>query len=163
MFWLKRIRTVLLITMPILLCAGCSGIDTLSDNLKGGVEQLGDGVAIGQSNALITPYQSFDGTRTSDNDNFIATYNATVIGFNGKDILVADTDLKKKECREVTVDYNFQPDSGICQLIYISPSLEEKVLSENGNGNVKVQLQKGANYIGISGTDYSGTIQLTVE
>ena len=52
---------------------------------------------------------------------------------------------------------------GKCQLIYISPDLEEQVLSESSSGSVAVQLQVGANYIGITGTDYSGTIQITVE
>lgn len=47
--------------------------------------------------------------------------------------------------------------------IYISPDLEEQVLSESSSGSVAVQLQVGANYIGITGTDYSGTIQITVE
>ena len=37
-------------------------LDRLSENLKDGAEQL--------SNALITPYQSFEGSRTSDNDFF---------------------------------------------------------------------------------------------
>ena len=39
----------------------------------------------------------------------------------------------------------------------------DMVLAENGNGIVKVQLEAGANYIGITGVDYAGTIQITVE
>ena len=120
-------------------------------------------MVIGKSNALITPYQSFEGSRTSDSDAFQATYDASVEGFNGQDILVADTDLKENECREITIQYSFDVQSGNCQLIYISPELEEKVLSESDSGSVTVQLQAGANYIGITGTDYSGTIQITVE
>ena len=109
------------------------------------------------------PYQSFEGSRTSDNDTFQATYNASVTGFNGQDILVADTDLKENECREIVIQYQFDSLDGKCQLIYISPDLEEQVLSESSSGSVAVQLQVGANYIGITGTDYSGTIQITVE
>ena len=108
-------------------------------------------------------YQSFEGSRTSDNDTFQATYNASVTGFNGQDILVADTDLKENECREIVIQYQFDSLDGKCQLIYISPDLEEQVLSESSSGSVAVQLQVGANYIGITGTDYSGTIQITVE
>ena len=153
----------MLITLIALSCVACSGFDTLSDNLKGGVDRLSDDVAIGKSNALIIPYQSFEGSRTSDNDAFLATYDAAVIGFNGQDILVANTDLKEKECREITVTYDFSSTSGMCQLIYISPDLEETVLSESKNGNVTVKLQEGANYIGIVGSDYTGTIRLAVE
>ena len=120
-------------------------------------------MVIGKSNALITPYQSFEGSRTSNNDTFQATYDASVTGFDGQDILVADTDLKENECREITIQYSFDVQSGNCQLIYISPKLEETVLTENENGSVTVQLQEGANYIGITGTDYSGTIQIAVE
>ena len=80
-------------------------IDRLSDNLKDGAEQLSDDVVIGKSNALITPYQSFEGSRTSDNDAFQATYDASVTGFDGQDILVADTNLPENECREVTIQY----------------------------------------------------------
>lgn len=61
------------------------------------------------------------------------------------------------------VQYQFDSLDGSCQLIYISPDLEEKVLSESASGSVAVQLQAGANYIGITGTDYSGAIQITVE
>ena len=109
-----------------------------------------------------TPYQSFEGSRTSDNDAFLATYDASVTGFNGQDILVADTDLKENECREIVIRYQFDSLDGDCQLIYISPDLEEQVLSESASGSVAVQLQAGANYIGITGTDYSGAIQITV-
>ena len=85
------------------------------------------------------------------------------ICFDGQDILVADTDLNENDCREVTVQYSFDGQSGNCQLIYISPDLEEKVLSDSSSGSVAIQLQAGANYIGITGTDYSGSIQITVE
>lgn len=151
-----------LIAVSLLACTACSGLDRLSENLKEGAEQLGDDVVIGKSNALITPYQSFEGSRTSDNDAFLATYDASVTGFNGQDILVADTDLKENECREIVIRYQFDSLDGDCQLIYISPDLEEQVLSESASGSVAVQLQAGANYIGITGTDYSGAIQITV-
>ena len=152
-----------LIAVSLLACTACSGLDRLSENLKEGAEQLGDDVVIGKSNALITPYQSFEGSRTSDNDAFLATYDASVTGFNGQDILVADTDLKENECREVVIRYQLDSLDGNCQLIYISPDLEEQVFSESASGSVAVQLQAGANYIGITGTDFSGTIQITVE
>lgn len=152
-----------LIILSLLSCTACSGLERLSDNLRDGAEQLSDDVVIGKSNALITPYQSFEGSRTSDSDAFQATYDASVVGFDGQDILVADTDLKENECREITIQYSFDVQSGNCQLIYISPELEEKVLSKSGGGSVTVQLQAGANYIGINGTDYSGTIQIAVE
>ena len=152
-----------LIAVTLLACTACSGLERLSDNLKVGAEQLSDDVVIGKSNALITPYQSFKGSRTSDGDAFQANYNASVMGFDGQDILVADTDLKENECREVNIQYSFDVQSGNCQLIYISPELEEKVLSESNSGSVIVQLQAGANYIGIIGTDYSGVIQIIVE
>ena len=151
-----------LIAVSLLACTACSGLDRLSENLREGAEQLGDDVVIGKSNALITPYQSFEGSRTSDNDAFLATYDASVTGFNGQDILVADTDLKENECREIVIRYQLDFLDGNCQLIYISPDLEEQVLSESASGSVAVQLQAGANYIGITGTDYSGAIQITV-
>lgn len=124
---------------------------------------MSDDVVIGKSNALVTPYQSSEGSRTSDNDAFLSTYDASVTGFNGQHILVVDTDLKENECREIVIRYQFDSLDGECQLIYISPDLEEQVLSESARGNVTVQLQEGANYIGITGTYYSGTIQVTVE
>lgn len=160
---IRKIFGCCLIAVTLLACTACSGLDTLSENLKDGAAQLSDDVVIGKSNALVTPYQSFEGSRTSDSDTFQATYDASVEGFDGQDILVADTDLKENECREITIQYSFDVQSGNCQLIYISPELEEKVLSESDSGSVTVQLQAGANYIGITGTDYSGTIQITVE
>ena len=163
---MRRIGKILgccLIAISLLACTACSGLDRLSENLKDGAEQLGDDVVIGKSNALITPYQSFEGSRTSDSYAFQATYDASVMGFDGQDILVADTDLKENECREITIQYSFDVQSGNCQLIYISPELKETVLAENENGSVTVQLQEGANYIGISGTDYSGSIQIAIE
>ena len=152
-----------LIAVSLLAFTACSGLDRLSENLREGAEQLGDDVVIGKSNALITPYQSFEGSRTSDNDFFRATYDASVTGFNGQDILVADTDLKENECREIVIRYQLDSLDGNCQLIYISPDLEEQVLFESASGSVAVQLQAGANYIGITGIDFSGTIQITVE
>ena len=152
-----------LIAVSLLAFTACSGLDRLSENFKDGAEQLSNDVVIGKSNALITPYQSFEGSRTSDNDFFRATYDASVTGFNGQDILVADTDLKENECREIVIRYQLDFLDGNCQLIYISPDLEEQVLFESASGSVAVQLQAGANYIGITGIDFSGTIQITVE
>ena len=154
---MRKIIGCCLIAVSLLACTACSGLDRLSENLREGAEQLGDDVVIGKSNALITPYQSFEGSRTSDNDAFLATYDASVTGFN---VLVADTDLKENECREIVIRYQFDSLDGDCQLIYISPDLEEQVLSESASGSVAVQLQAGANYIGIIGTDYSGAIQI---
>lgn len=160
---IRKIFGCCLIAVTLLACTACSGLDRLNENLKDGVAQLSDDVVIGKNNALITPYQSFEGSRTSDSDAFQATYDASVTGFDGQDILVADTDLKENECREVKIQYSFDVQSGNCQLIYISPELEEKVLSESDSGSVTVQLQTGANYIGIVGTDYSGAIQVAIK
>lgn len=147
----------------LLSCTACSGFDKLADSLKSGVEQVGSNVAIGKSNALITPYQSFNGKRTSDNTAFLATYDAAVNGFDGQDILVGNTDLKSNDCRKITVHYSFDTISGACRLVYIDPELEENVLAENGDGSVTIQLKSGANYIGLYGADYDGIIRITVE
>ena len=159
----RKILVGLLAGVLVFSCTACSGLEGLADNLKEGVEQVGDNVTIGKSNALITPYQSFDGERTSDNIAFQATYDAAVTGFDGQDILVANTDLKGKDCHEITIHYNFSPVFGTCRLVYIDPELEETILAENGDGMVTVQLKAGANYIGIYGIDYEGTVQITVE
>lgn len=119
----RKSLTILLAVLLIFSCTACSWLDTLTDNLKGGVEQLGDNVAIGRSSALITPYQSFDGKRTSDNTAFTATYSADVSGFNGQDILVGNTGLKGSKYREITIHYEFDIVTGQCQLIYIDPKL----------------------------------------
>lgn len=157
----RAFAAILLVSMA-LCCTACSGLEALSDSLKNGAEELGDSVAIGKSNALITPYQSFEGGRTSDNSAFLATYNATVSGFDGQDILVADTDLAEKDCKEIMITYHFNSTAGKCQLIYISPDLETEVLADSGNGSTKIQLQAGANYIGIVGDNYDGTIQIEI-
>ncbi len=57
----KKGLMILLVGMLLLSCTACSGMESLTDGLKGGVKQFGDNVAIGKSKALITPYQSFDG------------------------------------------------------------------------------------------------------
>ena len=160
---MRKIIGCCLVAVSLLSCTACSGLNRLSENLKDGAEQLSDDVVIGISNALITPYQSFEGSRTSDNDAFRATYNASVTGFNGQYILVADTKLKENECRKIVIRYKFDSLDEDCKLIYISPNLKEQVLSESASGSVTVQLQTGANYIGITGTDYSGAIHITVE
>ena len=140
---IRKIFGCCLIAVTLLACTACSGLDRLNENLKDGVAQLSDDVVIGKSNALITPYQSFEGSRTSDSDAFQATYDASVTGFDGQDILVADTDLKENECREVKIQYSFDVQSGNCQLIYISPELEEKVLSESDSGSVLSNFKRG--------------------
>lgn len=57
-------------------------------------------MAIGKSNALITPYQSFSGSRTSDNDGFTVSFEGDVESFNEQDILVGHTNVKKNfECK----------------------------------------------------------------
>ena len=50
---------LLLVSGIIFSCTACSRLDFFADNLKSGAKQLNNDVAIGKSNALITPYQSF--------------------------------------------------------------------------------------------------------
>lgn len=156
MEFFKKGPAIFIAGIMLLSCTACSGLDKLADGLKSGVEQVG-------SNALITPYQSFDGKRVSDNAGFLATYDAAVNGFDGQDILVGNTALKSNDCRKITVHYSFDTISGVCRLVYIDPELEENVLAENGDGSVTVQLKSGANYIGLYGAGYDGTIRITVE
>lgn len=161
--YFKKGLMILLVVMLLFSCTACSGLENLADGLKGGVEQLGDNVVSGKSNALITPYKSFDGVRTSDHTTFLATYDATVAGFDGQDILVGNTNLKGNSCRKITIHYAFTTVSGTCRLIYIDPELKETVLAENGDGSVTVQLESGANYIGLYGNNYEGAIQISME
>lgn len=138
MEFFKKKLAFLLIGIMILSCTACSGLENLADGLRSGAEQVGDNVVIGKSNALITPYQSFDGNRTSDNAAFLATYDASVSGFDGQDILVGNTDLKGSDCREITIRYSFDTVSGGCRLVYTDPDLKENVLAENGGGSITV-------------------------
>ncbi len=144
-------------------CTACSGLDSFADNLKSGVEQLGNNVTTGKSNALITPYQSFVGSHKSDNDNFTADFEGSVESFNGQDILVGNPDVEENSCREIIVNYEFDTEKGCCKLIYLDSDLEEKVLAESGKGETTLKLQTGANYIGLIGEDYQGHIQITVQ
>ena len=84
MEFFKKGPAIFIAGIMLLSCTACSGLDKLADGLKSGVEQVGSNVAIGKSNALITPYQSFDGKRVSDNAGFLATYDAAVNGFDGR-------------------------------------------------------------------------------
>lgn len=60
---MRKIIGCCLIAVSLLSCTACSGLNRLNENLKDGAEQLSDDVVIGISNALITPYQSFEGSR----------------------------------------------------------------------------------------------------
>lgn len=131
MEFFKKGSAIFIAGIMLLSCTACSGLDKLADGLKSGVEQVGSNVAIGKSNALITPYQSFDGKRVSDNAGFLATYDAAVNGFDGQDILVGNTALKSNDCRKITVHYSFDTISGVCRLVYIDPELEENVRPAN--------------------------------
>ena len=163
MKFIKKGFVILLVVILLSFCTACAGMEGLADGLKDGVEQLDVNVTIGKSNALITPYQSFNGRRTSDNTAFQATYDAIVTGFDGQDILIGNTDLKVKDCHEIMINYSFDSISGTCQLVYINPKLEETILAENGKGGTTIQLTSGANYVGLYGANYEGAIQITVE
>ena len=138
MEFFKKGPAIFIAGIMLLSCTACSGLDKLADGLKSGVEQVGSNVAIGKSSALITPYQSFDGKRVSDNAGFLATYDAAVNGFDGQDILVGNTALKSNDCRKITVHYSFDTISGVCRLVYIDPELEENVRLFKGDGGQKI-------------------------
>ena len=114
----KKRLTILFAGAFLISCSSCSGLDILNEHLKSGVKDLGNNVAIGKSNALITPYISFDGIRTSDNTAFQASYNASVSGFDGQDILVGNSDLKDKDCRDLTINYTFDSKKAAIKRIF---------------------------------------------
>ena len=68
MKFIKKGFVILLVVILLSFCTACAGMEGLADGLKDGVEQLDVNVTIGKSNALITPYQSFNGSRTSDHN-----------------------------------------------------------------------------------------------
>lgn len=83
-------------------------MEHLADGLKGGAKAFDDNAAIGKSNALMMAYQTFDGK------SFQATYDVIVIGFDGRVLLIGNTNLKIKDCREVTIHYSFKHIFGTC-------------------------------------------------
>lgn len=54
MKFFKKGSAIFIAGIMLLFCTVCSGLDKLADGLKSGVEQVGNNVAIGKSNALIT-------------------------------------------------------------------------------------------------------------
>lgn len=141
--------------------AGCSLLDNLNkdevlDRYNNMIQSVG-------SKAL-TKDRALKGERSFGTDQYVGTYTAEYKNFSKKEVLFGGTSIERDTGKTAKVTCKLDITEGTAQLFYISGSNEPEILMEaSGEYSETIELKDGGSYFGISGEDFTGSVDLTIE
>lgn len=112
---------------------------------------------------VLTNDISLKGQRKFDSDEYVGTYKADYKNFTGTEYLFGSTSIKRKAGRYVTVNCTFNVASGTAQLFWFCKDNPPVMLLEgSGQCSRTIELPEGSSYIGVSGNNLKGSIELKI-
>lgn len=110
----------------------------------------------------ITDDHDFVGNREKGVDNYVATYDADDSEFDGKEYLLGGTSLKRQDGSDLCAVYSLTIQSGEARL-YRMDGCDEIILADtSGEGTYEFTIHAGKNVIVLDGTQFTGSLTLTV-
>lgn len=104
------------------------------------------------------------GERTYGEDHYTGNYNAKYVDYTGTEYLFGGTSTEREAGNIVTVNCQIEAENGNAYFFLLSGSEDPVILLEEGGTCQKtVTLPNGSNYFGITGTDFSGEVQIEIK
>ena len=143
------------IVMLSLSLVGCSK-DEILDQYNNVVQSAG--------NAALTSDFSLKGDRTYGDDCYTGTYIADYKDFSKTEYLFGGTSIERENGKDISVSYDLEINEGTAQVFWISGSDDPIILIEtSGSYSETITLPEGGNYIGITGDNFTGHLELNIE
>ncbi len=143
------------ILMLSLSLAGCSK-DEILDQYNNVVQSAG--------NAALTSDFSLKGNRTYGDDCYTGTYTADYKDFSKTEYLFGGTFIERENGKDISVSCDLEITEGTAQVFWVSGSDDPVILLEATDSySETITLPEGGNYIGITGNNFTGHLEMNIE
>ena len=152
----KIFSLVLVCTLAIgLSLTGCSK-DEILDQYNNVVQLAG--------NATLTGELSLKGKRTYGDDHYTGTYVADYKDFSKTEYLFGGTSIERENGKDISVSCDLEITEGTAQVFWVSGSDDPVILLEATDSySETITLPEGGNYIGITGNNFTGHVELDIK
>lgn len=175
------IRKLVSAALSILLLTGLTGcvtdlgagiIKEFEDNQDGIRQELGElwDAFLEEANEWsesaatfsITDDPDLVGNREKGIDDYVGTYEADYSEFNGKEYIFGGTSLKRQDGSDLCAVYSLTIQSGEARLYHMD-GCDEIILADiTQEGTYEFTIHAGKNFIVLDGTQFTGSLMLTV-
>ncbi|MCM1123462.1 MAG: hypothetical protein NC416_12840 [Eubacterium sp.] len=115
-------------------------------------------------NVALTDSLFLKGKREYGIDHYTGTYLADYKDFSETEYLFGGTSIERKNGNDVEVSCELTIEEGTAQVFWISGDGEPVILlDEDGNCTEKINLPAGGNYIGVTGSHFTGCVKLSIQ
>lgn len=134
---------------------GCSK-DEILDQYNNVVQSAG--------NAALTSNFSLKGNRTYGDDCYTGTYTADYKDFSKTEYLFGGTSIERENGKDISVSCDLEIIGGTAQVFWVSGSDDPIILLETADSySETITLPEGGNYIGITGNNFTGHLEMNIE
>ena len=135
--------------------AGCSK-DEILDQYNNVVQSAG--------NTALTSDFSLKGDRAYGDDCYTGTYTADYKDFSKTEYLFGGTSIERENGKDISVSCDLEITEGTAQVFWISGSDDPVILLEATDSySETITLPEGGNYIGITGNNFTGHVELDIK
>ena len=143
---------ILMLSLPL---TGCSK-DEILDQYNNVVQSAG--------NVALTSDFSLKGNRTYGDDCYTGTYTADYKEFSKTEYLFGGTSIERENGKDIFVSCDLEITEGTAQVFWISGSDDPVILLEATDSySETITLPEGGNYIGITGNNFTGHLEMKIE
>lgn len=115
-------------------------------------------------NATLTGDFSLKGKRTYGDDHYTGTYVADYKDFSKTEYLFGGTSIERENGKDISVSCDLEITEGTAQVFWISGSNDPVILLETTDSySETITLPEGGNYIGITGNNFTGHLEMNIE
>jgi len=153
----KKICSFVLVCTLVsgLLFTGCSKDEVL--------EQYNDVIQLA-GNVMLTKDFSLEGSRTYGDDHYTGTYTADYKEYSKTEYLFGGTSIEREDGKDISVSCDLEISEGTAQVFWISGSDDPVILLETTDSySETITLPEGGNYIGITGNNFTGHLEMNIE
>ena len=156
MYRKKKYTPFLLISVLTLLSlTGCSK-DEILNQYNNVVQSAG--------NTTLTGDFSLKGNRTFGDDHYTGTYVADYKDYSKTEYLFGGTSIERENGKDISVSCDLEITEGTAQVFWISGSDDPVILLETSDSySETLTLPEGGNYIGITGDNFTGHLEMNIE
>lgn len=153
----KRTFSLVIVCILIisLLLTGCSK-DEILEQYNNAIQSAG--------NTILTSDFSLKGKRTYGEDHYTGTYIADYKDFSKTEYLFGGTSIERENGKDISVSCDLEISEGTAQVFWTPGSDDPVILLETTDSYSKtIILPEGGNYIGITGNNFKGHLEMNIE
>lgn len=177
----NMIQKMLSAALVILLLTGLAGcaadlgagmIKELEDNKEGIFQELGElwDSFLEEANEWsesaathsLTSDNDLIGIRERGEDNYVGTYDADYMQFDGEEYIFGGTTFKRKSGNELCVTYSLAVQAGTAALYWMEGDNKIVIAEATGEGTYEFTIHADKNFIVLEGEKFAGTLTLNV-